>query len=142
MRRLAGCAHHETIAGAALFLRQRHLDVGQHRLRGGWKRDQYQEVCDSDNGLSHRIHFLCTVETEIQIGDDVRMERHLTARAALNRRRRQRQADLEAAWMARLRGDDRLAAMKPRDLPDQSETEAHAPGIAAQAMERRKHPLA
>ena len=35
-----------------------------------------------------------------------------------------------------------LAAMEPRNLPDQSETEAHAAGISAQPMERRKHPLA
>jgi len=44
--------------------------------------------------------------------------------------------------MARLRGDDRVAAMEPRDLPDQRKPKAHAPGIAAQPMERREHPLA
>src|SRR5437763_15866113 len=60
----------------------------------------------------------------------------------LSRCRRQRQADLEATRVARPRRDDRVAAMQPRNLPDQRETKTHAPGISAEAMERRKHPLA
>src|SRR5205085_11655425 len=49
---------------------------------------------------------------------------------------RRRQADPEAARLARPRRDGRVAAMQARDLPHQGEAEAGALAVAADPMER------
>src|SRR5580700_5982007 len=53
-----------------------------------------------------------------------------------------RQRDPQAARLPGARRDHGVAAVQPRDLPHQRETEARALALAAHAMERREYLVA